>query len=367
MNLSLFRSTSSILLSFLICIHPVFISSQELSSPTDSYIIQKGDTLWDLAFQFLGDPFQWPSIWHLNPYISNPDLIYPGNELKITGSVPYATTNDVNAKLVSQTAGTVDNTASTRDLLLATTDEFGDDNSLLSHLRHRNPLSSNFFASVPFLWTERDLSGNIYPGNATVDKPDERESYQRFDKIPITLQRGASYSVDDTVDIYQCMRFVRFRNSVSNLVKRVGKAKIVEVEGRKAFAVLYEMNDAIRGKERVARSIPFEPKTIDTLIDPDVAITAEVYTRAEETESPYPFQTLILDRGSSDGLMIGDILAVYHYQNPEKPGTLEVVGYIAYTTPMSSSLVILKMANGALVEGDKATLIKRSQFSKKEG
>ncbi len=51
------------------------------SSPTP-YIVKKGDTLWDIANHFFKDPKQWLRIWEHNLYITNPDLIYPGNEIR---------------------------------------------------------------------------------------------------------------------------------------------------------------------------------------------------------------------------------------------------------------------------------------------
>lgn len=42
------------------------------------------DTLWDITEHYLKDPFKWPNIWKLNPYIKNPHLIYPGNTVKLT-------------------------------------------------------------------------------------------------------------------------------------------------------------------------------------------------------------------------------------------------------------------------------------------
>jgi hypothetical protein len=45
------------------------------------YIIQTGDTLWDLAEQFHGDPYLWPQIWERNQYILDAHWIYPGDPL----------------------------------------------------------------------------------------------------------------------------------------------------------------------------------------------------------------------------------------------------------------------------------------------
>jgi len=44
-----------------------------------TYVVVKGDTLWDISTIFLEQPWLWPKLWRLNPEINNPHLIYPGD------------------------------------------------------------------------------------------------------------------------------------------------------------------------------------------------------------------------------------------------------------------------------------------------
>ncbi|MDP9120235.1 MAG: LysM peptidoglycan-binding domain-containing protein [Acidobacteriota bacterium] len=46
-----------------------------------TYVIVRGDTLWDLAKRFYGNPYLWPQLWEKNRYILDAHWIYPGDPL----------------------------------------------------------------------------------------------------------------------------------------------------------------------------------------------------------------------------------------------------------------------------------------------
>lgn len=71
------------------------VDTSGLAAPNfpERYVVVKGDTLWDISKRFLNDPWLWPSVWHINPSIRNPHLIYPGDiiVMYIVDGKPYIT------------------------------------------------------------------------------------------------------------------------------------------------------------------------------------------------------------------------------------------------------------------------------------
>jgi hypothetical protein len=236
------------------------------------------------------------------------------------------------------------------------------DSMLLSIIRSKDQLGGSFFSSVPFLWFERNASGVLLPGETVLDSPSDRAMYQLYDKLSLTVKKGESFKIGDSLDIYNYMRVIEYNRSRATVLKCVGSANVVEVKGDKVFVALYKVFDKVLGGEHVMRAHHLKNQEIDTLVAPDVAIQGTLVTRAEETESPYIFQTLILNKGSQDGVRIGDVFAVYHSKESEISTEVAVVGYTSNVQKNSSSMTIIKMSDNKISSGDRALLVRRTVF-----
>lgn len=70
------------------------ITPKEGGEDTTLITIVKGDTLWDLCQEHLKDPLRWRELSKYNDF-TNPDLIYPGEKLRIPVSMVKAMEEDI--------------------------------------------------------------------------------------------------------------------------------------------------------------------------------------------------------------------------------------------------------------------------------
>ncbi len=77
------RKLPGLLIGLFFCLPLLAASDAFRDDHPEEYTVVRGDTLWDISTRFLNSPWYWPEIWHVNPEIDNPHLIYPGDVIRL--------------------------------------------------------------------------------------------------------------------------------------------------------------------------------------------------------------------------------------------------------------------------------------------
>jgi hypothetical protein len=119
------------------------------SDHPDEYVVVKGDTLWDISGRFLDKPWQWPAIWHVNPQIENPHLIYPGDIISLVyvDGVPQLRLRRGGTKKLSPAV----RVAERDDAIKAIPFE-----AIAPYIRNLRVLSPEEFAGLPYIVANED-------------------------------------------------------------------------------------------------------------------------------------------------------------------------------------------------------------------
>ena len=79
----MFKSLRTVAAVAMLTVATYAAAVESRGSHPDTYVVVRGDTLWDIAGRFLGKPWLWPEIWQANPQVANPHLIFPGDVLSL--------------------------------------------------------------------------------------------------------------------------------------------------------------------------------------------------------------------------------------------------------------------------------------------
>jgi len=257
------------------------------------YEVVRGDTLWDISGRFLEDPWLWPEVWELNPQIENPHLIYPGDiiELQYTADGPM---------LTLRRAGSAEGLRTV----------------VLSPQVRRERLNGAIDA-IPLDQISAALSDNIVVPASEMDRSPYVLGNRKgslFSSSNDELFAKGNWSGD--VQQYDIIRPGRdYVDPETGTVlgiegKLVGSAAILERDGDQATLRVNDVEEEIRQGDRL---IPSAGNRIDANYfprPPAFNISARILDIASGRTVGGKYDTIVINKGSSDRLRSGDLLAL---------------------------------------------------------
>ena len=258
-----------------------------------NYVVQNGDTLWDIAARFLRAPWRWREIWRGNPQVRSADLIYPGDVL-------YLTYENGQAVIRSSREG--------RPVVK------------LSPRIRRGAVHTGAISAIPLDAVKQFLS-----------RPEVVEEDELADAAYI-LSLGKERLVGGPGLTFYA-RGTALQNGARYTVVRKGSAYIdPELEGDEAVLGYEAMHigDAtmlvhgdpstmrlISAKREVLVGDRLLPSSTDGALPafmphpPENEVRGEIISVVEGVTLIGPQQVVVLNRGSEDGVNVGTVLSVY--------------------------------------------------------
>lgn len=333
-----------------------------LAQQPDSHTVRPGDTLWDIAASYLGDPFLWPQIYRLNTdVVEDPHWIYPGEVLRLTGGVEVSAVPVVpqpdqpdrpdqpdqpdqadqpdQVIIVVDDQGAPDQVGQVADAgvepaiwrpmtrLQVTSNQPALLNPLI--LDEPSPISFSEYQSAGFLTERRKyplglMRGPVTPSEINAGLP----QVSMFDRVGVTPPDGGSYLVGDSLLL---VRFGREVEGFGNVIVPTGILRVVEVSEYQAVAEILRVFGAIvAGQMTLPLPVFNDPGQVNAVPVAD-GITASVIANRDRVELTEPFQVLFLDKGREEGVRLGDVFElrrVPQRRDPLAATTDELMGMV---------------------------------------
>ena len=253
----------------------------------DEYVVQVGDTLWDIAATFLKDPWFWPEIWHINTQIANPHLIYPGDVLALV----YI---DGQPRITNVRASTY----------------------RLSPQARVSPISQAV-TSIPF----ESISAFLSSGAVLEKRETDRLPYlleTRGDHLIASAgnvvyvrglddaQLGSRYNV---VEVGEPLIDPDDNRMIGYQGKFIGEGTLRRTGDPATVALTDTREEAVPGDKLIPETVDiplnFYPRAPSSPIDGRIISVVGGVTQIGQ------YQVVVLNRGTRDGLSVGDVLTVF--------------------------------------------------------
>lgn len=304
----------------------------------EEYTVVKGDTLWDISSTFLSNPWMWPEIWHVNPQIANPHLIYPGDVIRLV----YF---DGKPRIV------VD--SSNRVVKLSPKVRTLDEGEAIPTI----PLDKiNNFLSRSRVVTQEELdrAPHVVSGESkrlVLGKGDRLYARGTFDSdvaVYGVYRRGDTYIDPETGELLGIQAM------------DIGSGRMRALDGEVATLLMTRTTEEVRVGDRLLSE---EQRSIDANFFPSapkVDVNAQIIAVEGGVTQVGKMDVVVINRGDREGITVGNVLAVY-----KRGGTVKdrVKGDMVTLPDERAGLVMVfrtfeKVSLGLVLEADRPLAIR---------
>jgi hypothetical protein len=288
---------------------------------TAYYIVQRGDTLWDLAGRFLNNHYLWPQIWDANKYIKDAHWIWPGDPVVF----PKLSVVAEQAGQAPPVPGPEGLEAAAKPLAEGAEGEAGA--SMLGPVTEEMTLQcAQYVVDEP-----EDESLYILGSELGADK------LALADRDLIYLSKGSNAGVKPG-DLYTLhhtaypLRHPATGKKVGLKVETTGWAKVLVVNENSACAVIEQAcndvhaGDYLRPFEKVNVPMVVRAVPTDCCNPPNGKLDRTIVDLQNDATMVGQGDLVTIDAGTDDGVSPGSIFSVYRIMYPSVATPRNVVG-----------------------------------------
>jgi hypothetical protein len=273
------------------------------------HIVEPGDTLWDLAAQYLGDPYLWPQIWERNPYILDSHWIYPGDPIVIDVAVQEAPpmdegpTEDVVSELPPPT-------------------DFGPSEEYEEAVPYALGNSADVYCFARLFEDE-----GVFPFSiSSAERVEFQDAFSEGDVVYIDGGSEEGVQAGDRFFIFRRLRKLDHpvtNDNMGDVYPQLGQIKILCAQEHLSIAEITLACDPIRVGDHL---LPFEAIPVPLVIDPDPTDRCDlpngnptgyiVFTK-DDVLSVAAENLVLVDLGNAEGLYPGQFATVYRPNSVE--------------------------------------------------